>query len=130
MNRSELMEYFKLQVDLYKHYLKMTIELNVFYYAITGALLSYYFSHRPDAGVKFSLVLPLVMSVFLALLFFYGARLNRVTREDVRKVCQALGTESVPEFAVLGWMLTGFATLMLVVAAGLLAILLGWLSGT
>jgi len=43
--RNALWKQYEISVDLYKHYLKLAIEINVFYYAITGAIVSYYFAH-------------------------------------------------------------------------------------
>jgi len=37
-------------MDLYKHYLEMTLKFNVFYYAVTGAVLSFYFSNAANAN--------------------------------------------------------------------------------
>jgi hypothetical protein len=44
--REDLWKQYEVHVDLYKHYLKLSVEVNVFYYAITGALLSYFFAHQ------------------------------------------------------------------------------------
>ena len=33
---------YSLHVDLYKFYLDLAIKINVFYYAVTGAILAYY----------------------------------------------------------------------------------------
>lgn len=73
-----------MHVDLFKHYLELTLKVNIFYYAITGAILSFYFS-RPDPLVlRWALVFPFIMSVVLAIAACYGARLNEVTRTDVQ----------------------------------------------
>ena len=126
--RDDLWKQYEIQIDLYKHYLKLTIEINVFYYAITGAILSYYFSHKADPEVRFALLLPIAMSVLLALFFIYGAILNRVTREEMFRVRDALGLEVAPEFAVLSWLLAIFSLLMIVVAASLFALVTGGVS--
>jgi len=46
-NRDTLWKQYELHVSLYKEYLKLLLEFNVFYYAATGALLSYFFS-KPE----------------------------------------------------------------------------------
>jgi hypothetical protein len=40
-----LWKQYELHVGLYKEYLNLLLKFNVFYYAATGALLSYYLSH-------------------------------------------------------------------------------------
>jgi|GEM_PF-4395242 len=39
-SKEDLWKQYEISVDLYKHYLKLTIEINVFYYAITGAIVN------------------------------------------------------------------------------------------
>ena len=128
LSHEDLWKQYEIQIDLYKHYLKLTIEINVLYYAITGALLSYYFAHRSEVSIRFALVLPFLMSVMLGVLFIYGAVLNRVSRTDVFKLRDALGLQVAPEFAVLGWFLVICAVLMLTVAIGLAALVTGYIS--
>ena len=71
LSKDDLWKQYEISVDLYKHYLKLTIEINVFYYAITGAIVSYYFAHRAEApDIRFALMLPILMSVLLALFLF------------------------------------------------------------
>ena len=105
MTRDDLWRQYEIKVDLYKHYLKLTIEINALYYAITGALLSYYLAHRSNSTVRFALILPLLMSILFGLLFIYGAILNRLSRAEIFRVRDALGLHVAPDLAVLGWLL-------------------------
>jgi len=126
LSKDDLWKQCEISVDLYKHYLKLTIEINVFYYAITGAIVSYYFAHRMEApDIRFALMLPILMSVLLALFFIYGSIINRYSRDEMFRVRDALGLRVAPEFAVLGWLLVVFAALMVLVALSLGAILFG-----
>ena len=125
MTRDELWKHYEIKIDLYKHYLKLTIEINVFYYAITGALLSYYLAHRDDPAARFSLVLPLLMSVLFGLLFLYGAIINKFSRAEIFRVREALGLHVAPDLGVLSWLLSICAVLMLLVALGLGGVLVG-----
>lgn len=126
LSKDDLWKQYEISVDLYKHYLKLTIEINVFYYAITGAIVTYYFAHRMEApDIRFALMLPILMSVLLALFFIYGSIMNRYSRDEMFRVRDALGLRVSPEFAVLGWLLVIFAALMALVALSLGAILLG-----
>jgi hypothetical protein len=117
--RTELLRQYEISVDLYKHHLKLGIELNVFYYAVTGALLSYYFAHQSEPLMRWSLLLPLVMSILFACLFVYGGIQQNVTRADVFHIRDALGFKVAPETLVLSIFLYIFAGLMMVVACAL-----------
>ena len=110
-------------VDLYKHYLKITIEFNVFYYAITGAILSYYLSHSDIELLKYSLLLPILMSVLFAGFFLYGANLMAISREEVFAIRDALEFDTAPDLQVLSMLLWIFAALMFVVAGGLMVLM-------
>ncbi len=114
---------YSMQVDLYKHYLKITIEFNVLYYAITGAILSYYLTHSSVPLIKYSLLLPLAMSVLFAGLFIYGAILMRISRDEVFQIRDQMGFASAPDFNVLSVLLWIFAALMVIVAIALIALL-------
>ena len=118
-DRELLWKQYQLNVDLYRGYLELTIKINVFYYAITGAILSYYFAHQSMPLVKWSLVLPLIMSIALGVFFVIGAWLVRVPREETFKIRDALGLLAAPEIGVLIILLSIFAILMFLVAIGL-----------
>jgi hypothetical protein len=117
--RAELLRQYEISVDVYKHHLKLAIELNVFYYAITGALLSYYFAHATEQLMRWSLLLPLVMSALFACLFVYGGIQQNVTRTDVFQIRDALGFKVAPETLVLSILLYILAALMIVVGCAL-----------
>ena len=125
-SKEDLWKQYEISVDLYKHYLKLTIEINVFYYAITVAIVSYYFAHRVEApDTRFALALPILMSILLAIFFIYGCAINRYSRDEMSRIRNALQLFIIPEFAVLDWLLIIFAVLMVLVAMSLGAILMG-----
>ena len=120
MDASEsLWRQYDVSVDLYKHYLKLAIELNVFYYAITGAIVSYYLAHESLPLMRRALLLPFGMSLMFSGLLFYGAYLNLESRREMFRIQQALGLKVVPEFIVLTAFLSVLALLMVGVAIGL-----------
>lgn len=121
-NRELLWRQYQLNVELYKGYLDLVVKINVFYYAITGAILSFYFAHQNDL-TKLSLLLPLLMSVTLGAFFMIGAWLARVSREETFRIRDALGLMAAPEIGVLILLLGIFAVLMFVVAGGLVWLL-------
>lgn len=125
MNQEELLwNEYKQQVDLYKFYLELTIKTNTFYYAITGAILSFYFASSGKPNMQYSLLLPLLMSILLAILFFYGAYANKISRQNVINIVSALNLQAFPELNILSYFLNIFGAVMVVVALSLFAILL------
>ena len=122
-DRDLLWKQYSLHVDLYKFYIDATIKVNAFHYAITGAILSFYFTRTDIALAKWSLVLPLVLSLGLGGLFIYGAGLLEVTREDVFNLRDKLGLEVSPEFKVLGVLLWILASVQLMTALAILCFL-------
>ena len=106
-----LWKQYQLHIDLHKFYIDATIKLNAFHYAITGAILSFYFTRSEIALAKWSLIFPIALSVGLGILFVYGAQLLKVTWEDVFKLRDTLGFEVAPEMNVLRVLLGIMATL-------------------
>lgn len=113
---------YQLNIDTYRGYLDLVLKMNGFYYAVTGAIVSYYFAHRAEELMKLSLILPLIMSIALAVFFALGAFAARVTRNETFSLRDKLGLEATAEIAVLIVLLGISAGLMLIVAGGL-----GWL---
>ena len=95
------------------------VKINVFFYGITGAILSFYFVHPDIPLLRLSLAFPLAMSVVLGFLFLVGAVLATVPRRETFEIRDALGLKAAPEIGVLILFLGAFAALLLVVAGGI-----------
>ena len=127
MERPELLwRQFELHVGLYKHYLELTFKMNVAYYAITGAIVSYVLAHHADGMSRAGLFIPVVLGVGLVLLFFYGAMMLRYTREEMISIRDELGLQTIPELRVLSFLLFLSAVGFLVVSGGVIVI---WCNG-
>ena len=122
--RAELMRQYEISVDLYKHHLKLAIELNIFYYAITGAIVSYYLAHQSEPLMRWALALPLLMSLLFVGLFIYGGVQQNAFRYEVFRIRDALGLRVAPELLVLSIFLYIYSALMFGVAVGLGALML------
>ena len=123
MDQTELLwRQYELNNQMYRGYLELVVRLNVFYYAITGAILSFYFAHSEDFLVKWSLLLPFAMSLSFAAFFLYGAFAANVTRTEVFAIRDKLGLTAAPEHAVLIVLLGIFSVLFIIASVGL-----GWL---
>ena len=118
-NRELLWKQYELNIDLYRSYLELALKLNLFYYAITGGVLSFYFSRPEDSLIRFSLVLPVLMSAAFCGFFVYGAILSRHTRREILNIRDALGLQTAPEVQVLIVFLWIFAIIFLFVAVSL-----------
>jgi hypothetical protein len=123
-NRELLWKQYQLNVDLYRSYLELVLKVNLFYYAITGAIVSFYFAHPGEPLVRFSLILPLVMSVAFSGFFIYGAVLSRHSRTEIFNIRDALKLQTAPEVNVLIVFLYIFAVVFALVAATLLWLVL------
>ena len=117
-----LWKQYSLHVDLYKHYLDMVLKFNVFYYAATGAILSFFFSKTEVSQIKYSLLFPIIMSLCFAILFLYGTVQLRISRQDLFALRDKLGLETAPDLYVLSTLLVICAILM-VGAAGIILLL-------
>jgi hypothetical protein len=68
-------EEYKLHIDLYKFYMDIALKANLFFYAISGGILTYCLGKYKDVNlIKYSLLLPILMSIVFGGIFIYGAR--------------------------------------------------------
>jgi hypothetical protein len=119
-----LWKQYELQVGLYKEYLNLLLRFNAFYYAATGAMVSYYFSKPEIPWMKYSLLFPVIMSIGFAGFLVFGANRSTFTRQELFQIRDALRLPTAPEYLVLTVLLWVSATLMFVVAIALLIIVI------
>ncbi len=120
MDSSELLwRQYQQNVDLYKFYMDLTVKFNVFFYAVTGAIVSFALAqHSGNELIRFSLLLPLVMSLCFAGFFVYGGVLMRVLRRETFAIRDALKLKAAPDVGVLSVLLYLFAFVFLIIAIG------------
>lgn len=120
-----LWKQYELHAELYQHYLELVLKFNVFYYAVTGGILSFYFSNTADVGMpRYGLLLfPALMSMGFGGLFLYAATLVKVVRKDMSDISRALGLLVFPEVRVLAVVLRISGILFLAVAVALATII-------
>lgn len=127
MDRQELLwRQFELHVGLYKHYLDLVLKMNVAYYAITGAIVSYFLANRADGMSRAGLFVPLVLGVGLIALFAYGAIKLPYTRDEMIAIRDELGLQTIPEIKVLAILLWLSVVGLVLVSVGLLVV---WSNG-
>ena len=119
MDKNELLwRQYSQNIELYKFYMELAIKFNVFYYAVTGAIISFFFKNSSVAELKYALIFPIVISIAFAIFFVYGARLMVLIKKDVFAVRDALGLLVAPDVGVLSVLLRIFAGVFIVVAFG------------
>jgi hypothetical protein len=106
-------------VDLYKFYLELVTKVTAFYYAVTGAILAYYFQHSTEPLSRFAVLLPVVVSFAIGGIFIYGSFLLRVVRTELFRIRDQLELETAPDIMVLAVFLRVFAALLLLTGASL-----------
>ncbi|MEM6190477.1 hypothetical protein [Shewanella scandinavica] len=119
MDKFEILwKQYETHINLYKFYLEIIIKVNIFHFAISGAIFSFYFANRAMSGMVWSLALPALISISLALLFTFGIYANRVSRMDLFDLRDQLGLKVAPELLVLSVLLGIFAVANLLVFIG------------
>ena len=124
MDRIEIVfEHYKIHIDLYKHYLELLIKFNLFYYAITGAILSFYFANKTIIFIQFVLLFPFIMSLIFSGFFFYASVKAKNSREEIVDIALALDLKVFPEFNILVILLKLFSILFILISILLLLLI-------
>ena len=126
MDRTELLwRRFELHVSLFKHYLELTLKINVAFYAISGAVLSYVLAHPGDRTSQGGLLIPLVLGIGLTTVSVFGALMLGETRRDLLAIRDELELQTIPEIRVLSLLLWVSSLGFLAVS---IAVLVLWLA--
>jgi len=114
---------FELSVDLHKFYVDFVVKLNLFYYAITGGILSFHFSKDSPSVSVLSLILPIILSISLAGFYLYCAKLAMNLRANIKLRAEKLELHVYPEGIVLVMLCAIFGVVSLGVGLSLLGYL-------
>lgn len=115
-----LWKQYNVYTDLFKFYVNTTWQVITWFYAITGAILVYYFQHAPqNAYLRYSLVLPAVLSFGFSQIFKVGARQNRDLANWLDYIRSQLNLPGRPHVEILHLFLEQSSKLFLVVTIGL-----------
>ncbi|WP_291476539.1 hypothetical protein [Acidovorax sp.] len=116
-NNEILWKQYQTNVELFKFYMDLVVKFNVFFYAVTGAIISFVLAQvEASAMLRWALALPLVMSLCFAVFFVYGAVLMRILRNETFELRDALHLRAAPDVGVLSVLLLLFAFIYLLVA--------------
>ena len=119
-----LWKQYSLHVDLYKFYFDVSLKGNIFFYAITGGILAFYFAHSSEHLIKYSLLVPIIMSITFSGICAYGSKLMKIVRKDIFQIRDRLGLATSPDANALIWLLRVFAALFFVVAIGIILLMI------
>lgn len=114
----------KIRVDTYQKYINTTLQVNAFYYAITGAVLGFYLG-KANEQLAYFLWLPILMGAVLGSIFIYAAHLQKRAAECVKRIVADLngnahlGIEEIPDMYLLHWLLLVFGIIFFIVGLGL-----------
>jgi hypothetical protein len=101
MDRTDLLwRRFELHVALFKHYLDLTLKINVAFYAISGAVVSYVLAHPGDRTSQAGLLIPLILGVGLTTVSMFGALMLGETRKDLLSIRDGSSRPIAPPLGV------------------------------
>ncbi|MEP0911747.1 hypothetical protein NDI45_12570 [Leptolyngbya sp. GB1-A1] len=107
--------------DLFKFYVNTTWQVITWFYAITGAILVYYFDHAPkNPHLRYALLLPAVLSFGFSQIFKVGARQNKDLADWLDYIRSQLNLPGRPHVEILHLFLEQSSKLFLVVTIGLI----------
>ncbi|MGH1462309.1 MAG: hypothetical protein ACRBB6_09745 [Neptuniibacter sp.] len=110
---------YEISIELHKFYLDLAIKLNLFHYAITGAILSFHFSKESPTVSIIGLFLPMVLSFALGFFFIFGAKLATNLRANIKQRAEILGLHVYPEGIILVLVCSIFGAVMVSVGLAL-----------
>lgn len=117
-----LLHQYETIVDLYKHHLDLLLKVNIFIYAITGAILSYYLS-QPHAGlIRYALIFPAIVNITYSGFFFLASTRITAFDNDIKAIVKALGVFSYPDMMFLKLALLISSGLYFLISIGLFLI--------
>jgi len=103
---------YQMSIDLYKFYIDMIIKMLVWYYAITGGILSFYFTRTKMPLARWALLLPCIVSFAILILFLWGATQWRPVRDNALALAMRLQLTDYFELRALELLLRGSAALL------------------
>jgi hypothetical protein len=123
---SSPLEIYKIYVDILKGYLDTALMANIWFYAITGAIVANYLTNGKDKPfLRFSLIIPATLGVALAFVSFTGLRYAWGFRDKVREVAVSLPIKGAPPVDILSSFLLITGAVSFIVGVSL-AVLVFW----
>ncbi|MFL9458100.1 hypothetical protein AB0758_44630 [Tolypothrix bouteillei VB521301_2] len=118
-----LWKQYYLWIELYKFYLDVAFKANAFFYAVTGGIITFYFSTPNKQYIRYALLLPAIMSAGFFYIAMYGIRAFNVTKKEVDLLALQLTLKEYPDLNVLTIALYVFACVFLLVSISMLCLI-------
>ena len=117
-----LWKQYTVYVDLFKFYVDIAWKSTTWYYAITGAILAFYFNNADTANpfLQYALLLPIVLSLGLCVMYSIGAYQAKDLEKRMDYICGELGITGRPHVNILRFFLVGGGILCFVVGSTIL----------
>jgi hypothetical protein len=100
-NKELLWEQYNLLTDLYKFYLELIVQANLLIFAIIGGIATYMFANPTSPLVRWSLILPIGLSVFFAVAAIVSVRLAVELKDEIVQLKKKLNLGLAPHVGVL-----------------------------
>jgi hypothetical protein len=116
-----LWKQYSIYVDLFKFYVDAVWKSTTWFYAITGAILVYYFDNASSDNpfLRYSLVLPIVLSFGLFAIYLVGGYQTKELNDRLDYICLKLRLTGKPHVNVLKYFLWAGGFLCLLVGLGI-----------
>lgn len=97
---------YALHIDLYKFYFELIIKLNIFYYGITGAILSFYLSKNVNnTQLEYVLFLPVFFGLCIAVLCIFGDKSLEHSKSDINDLALKMDFDILIETSSLNYLM-------------------------
>lgn len=123
-SREDLFRKYQMSMELYKFYFSLSLKLDLFYFCVTSAILAYYFSHRELEYIHYALLLPMVLAVAQAILYYIGLASIKHTQDELEEAAQLLDNAMFARIDALRSVWVGSVYLFIIVAIYLLVLMI------
>lgn len=114
---------YAMHIDLYQKYMDIVLKINLFYYGITGALLSFYFSADGNGKtIEYALLLPILFSLGLIGLFWFSVTTLAISNTDIASLVKELEMPYFIRIDALIYLMRGSIGFVVLTTIGLLYI--------
>jgi len=116
----------KVRIDAYQKYVTITLQVTVFYYATTGAVVGFYLN-KNNILFAYFLWLPILIGALLGGIFIYGASLQKEASDIIKKIRNdlnraELGIEEIPDIHFLRLLLLISGIMYFIIGAALIVL--------
>jgi hypothetical protein len=101
LKREDLLREREIILDLYKCHMHLLLQANVFIYAVTGALLSFVFTHLSIPHIRWVLVFPVLFAVAFAIFFWLARKDIDNNKLELLRIAKALKVNVYPRIDAL-----------------------------